>query len=114
MNKMIKIFTPVTGHLLFRTILPPGILNLNHVVDKRFKTFEARPSDGKYFRDNVDADTSEIKHYDGVELDLVGVDKNVYTYLSEAEQIACSNDNLVAPATPVSNITGDAWDISVH
>jgi hypothetical protein len=41
-----------------------------------------------------------------VRLSLVGIDKAVYTFLSEAELIAYSNDNLAAPATPTSNITG--------
>lgn len=92
---------------------PKGIVNfykyslvLNGVPDPRFQTFEDRLSDGRYIRDLIDADTSEIKLKDQVQLSLVGIDKNVYTYLNEAEGIAYSNDNLAAPATPVSNITG--------
>ena len=92
---------------------PKGVVNfykyslvINGVFDKRFQTFEDRLSDGRYIHDKVDADTSEIKLNDLVQLSLVGIDKNVYTYLSEAENIAYSNDQLAAPATPVSNITG--------
>jgi hypothetical protein len=92
---------------------PPGIVNfykytmtINGVVDKRFQTFEDRLSDGKYIRDNIDADTGEVKRNDLVRLSLVGVDKPVYTYLHEAEDIAYNNAGLVAPANPQSNITG--------
>jgi hypothetical protein len=92
---------------------PKGIVNfykyslvINGVFDPRFQTFEDRLSDGRYIRDKVDADTSEIKRNDLVQLSLVGVDKNVYTYLNEAEGIAYNNNNLAAPATPTSNISG--------
>ncbi len=92
---------------------PRGVANfykysliINGVSDPRFQTFEDRLSDGRYIQDKVDADTSEIRLNDQVQLSLVGIDKNVYTYLSEAENIAYSNDNLAAPATPVSNISG--------
>jgi hypothetical protein len=92
---------------------PKGVVNfykynlvINGVFDKRFQTFEDRLSDGRYIQDKIDADTSEIKLKDLVQLSLVGIDKNVYTYLNEAEQIAYANDQLAAPATPVTNITG--------
>jgi hypothetical protein len=92
---------------------PVGIVNfykystvINGVPDKRFQAFEDRLSDGRYIRDEMDYDTSEVKRYDTVQLSVVGIDKGVYTFLSEAENIAYSNSNLVAPATPTSNITG--------
>ena len=92
---------------------PPGVVNfykytmtINGVVDKRFQTFEDRLSDGKYIRDNIDADTGEVRRNDLVRLSLVGTDKPVYTYLHEAEDIAYNNAGLVAPANPQSNITG--------
>src|SRR5258708_1230658 len=92
---------------------PKGIVNfykyslvINGVVDKRFQVFEDRLSDGRYIQDKIDADTSEIKRNDLVQLSLVGIDKNVFTYLNEAEQIAYSNDQLAAPPTPAPNITG--------
>ncbi len=92
---------------------PAGIVNyykystvINGMLDKRFQTFEDRLSDGRYIRDKMDDDTSEIKRNDVVQLCLVGIDKGVYTFLSEAENIAYSNNNLAAPATPTSNITG--------
>ncbi|MBN9384200.1 MAG: DUF4249 domain-containing protein [Chitinophagaceae bacterium] len=92
---------------------PPGIVNfykytmtINGTVDKRFLTFEDRLSDGRYIRDNIDADTGEVKKNDFVRLSLVGIDKNVYTFLHEAEQIAYNNAGLVAPANPQSNISG--------
>jgi hypothetical protein len=92
---------------------PKGIVNfykyslvINGVFDKRFQIFEDRLSDGRYIQDKIDADTSEIKHNDLVQLSLVGIDKNVYTYLREAEGIAYNNSNLAAPATPTSNISG--------
>lgn len=92
---------------------PAGIVNyykystvINGVPDNRFQTFEDRLSDGRYIEDKMDNDTSEIKRNDFVRLSLVGIDKGVYTFLSEAENIAYSNDNLAAPATPTSNISG--------
>jgi hypothetical protein len=69
-------------------------------------TFEDRLSNGRYIREKMDNDTSDIKNGDTVQLFLIGIDYNVYTFLSEAENIAYNNDNLVAPATPTSNITG--------
>jgi hypothetical protein len=92
---------------------PKGVVNfykyslvINGVADARFQTFEDRLSDGRYIQDKIDADTSEIKRNDVVRLSLVGTDKKVYTYLSEAENIAYNNSSLAAPATPTSNISG--------
>jgi hypothetical protein len=92
---------------------PAGIVNfykytmvINGVVDKRFLTFEDRLSDGRYIRDKVDADTAEVKRHDLLQLSLVGIDKNVYNYLKQAEGVAYNNSSLAAPATPVSNISG--------
>jgi len=92
---------------------PPHIVNfykytmtINGVVDRRFLTFEDRLSDGRYIRDRVDADTGEVKRNDVVRLSLVGIDKNVYSFMHEAENIAYNNAGLVAPANPQSNITG--------
>lgn len=92
---------------------PAGVVNfykystvINGVPDKRFQTFEDRLSDGRYIRAEMDYDTGEIKRFDTVQLSVVGIDKGVYTFLSEAENIAYGNNNLAAPATPTSNITG--------
>ena len=92
---------------------PKGIVNfykysmiLNGVPDGRFQSVEDRLSDGKYIHDKVDADTAELKPGYNVELCLVGIDKNVYTYLHEAENIAYNNGSLAGPANPVSNISG--------
>jgi hypothetical protein len=92
---------------------PPHIVNyykytmtINGNVDRRFLTFEDRLSDGRYIHDRVDADTGEVKKNDIVRLSLVGIDKNVYTFLKVAEDIAYNNAGLVSPANPVSNITG--------
>jgi hypothetical protein len=81
-------------------------LVLNGVTAKRFSTFEDRLSNGRYIRDKMDADTGEIKRNYSVQLNLVGVDARVYSYLHEAEEVAYNNDDLVSPATPVSNIRG--------
>jgi hypothetical protein len=92
---------------------PPNIANyykysmvINGVYDKRFQTFEDRLSDGLYIRKKVDADTSEIKRNYNVQVSLVGIDKAVYTFLNEAENIAYNNDKLAAPANPAPNISG--------
>jgi hypothetical protein len=75
-------------------------------VNKRFQTFDDRLSAGRYIRDKIDNDTAELKMNDWIQLSLVGVDKNVYTYLHEAERIAYQNGSLSAPATPTTNIAG--------
>jgi len=92
---------------------PAGIINfykystaVNGVVLNRFQTFEDRLSDGRYITDKLDNDSSEIKNNDLVRVSLVGIDANVYTFLSEAEKVAYQNDQLSAPATPTSNISG--------
>jgi hypothetical protein len=92
---------------------PAGVVNfykysttVNGVVLDRFQTFEDRLSDGRYITDKLDNDSSEIKNNDLVRVSLVGIDANVYTFLSEAEKVAYQNDQLAAPATPTSNITG--------
>jgi hypothetical protein len=79
---------------------------INGVYDKKFQTFEDRLSDGLYIRKKVDADTSEIKRNYNVQVSLVGIDKAVYTFLNEAENIAYNNDKLAAPANPTPNISG--------
>jgi hypothetical protein len=92
---------------------PAGIVNfykysttVNGVVLDRFQTFEDRLSDGRFITDKLDNDSSEIKNGDQVRVSLVSIDANVYTFLSEAEKVAYQNDQLAAPATPTSNITG--------
>lgn len=77
--------------------------NLNEV-----HTFEDRLSDGRYIREKMDNDTSDIKKNDYVQLNPICLDKAVYTYMSEAEDIAYNNDNLVAPSTPQTNLTEGA------
>jgi hypothetical protein len=95
---------------------PKGIVNfykyslvINGVVDKRFQTFSDRLSDGRYIQDKVDADTSEFRRYNRVQLSMVGIDKKVYTYLSEAGNVAYNNNNIAAPANPASNISGGCF-----
>jgi hypothetical protein len=92
---------------------PKGIANyykysmiINGVRDARFQSFEDRLSDGRYIQDKLDTDTGEVKRLDVVQLSLVSIDKDVFTYLKEAENIAYNNSSLAAPATPVSNISG--------
>jgi hypothetical protein len=92
---------------------PAGVANfykysttVNGVILNRFQTFEDRLSDGRYITDKLDNDSSEIKNNDLVIVSLVGIDAEVYTFLSEAENVAYKNDQLAAPATPTSNITG--------
>ena len=79
---------------------------INGKTDLRFQAFEDWLSDARCIQDKIDADTSEFKPKDLVRLSLVCIDKNVYTYLSEAERIAYSNDIQSAPANALSNISG--------
>ena len=81
-------------------------LVLNGVIARRFLTFEDRLSNGRYIRDKIATDTGEIKRNYSVQLNLVGIDAGVYSYLHEAEAVAYDNDDLVSPATPGSNIHG--------
>ncbi len=75
---------------------------------KELHTFEDRLSDGRYIREKMDNDTSDIKKGDDVLLSLIGIDKAVDAYLKEAQTIAYDNANLVAPSTPQTNIEGGA------
>lgn len=81
-------------------------IKLNGVPLKRVQAFDDLLSDGRYIRDKLDVDTGTIKLKDLVKVSLVCVDHNVYNFLKEAEGIAYNNDQLAAPATPTSNITG--------
>jgi hypothetical protein len=73
---------------------------------QRFQTFEDLLSNGKYISDGLDVDSGEIKNNYKMEIFLTGIDKPVYNFFSQAEEIAYSNEDLAAPATPVSNISG--------
>lgn len=95
---------------------PKGIVNyykysivINGILDKRFQTFSDRLSDGRYIQDKVDADTLEFRRNNQVQLSMAGIDKKVYTYLSEAENVAYNNANLAAPANPSTNISGGCY-----
>ena len=78
----------------------------NGVQVKHFETFDDRLSNGRYLHRALDADTGKFHRGDLVRVDLVGIDKGAFTFLSEAESVAFDNGSLAAPATPVSNITG--------
>lgn len=78
----------------------------NGIPVKHFQTFDDRLSNGRYIRDNLDADTGTFNHRDLVTVSLVGVDAGAFNFLKEAENVAYNNSSLVAPATPTSNITG--------
>src|SRR5579859_3050900 len=94
---------------------PIGVANyykftayINGKYLKEVHTWDDRLSDGRYVREKMDNDTSDIKKGNLVVLNLIGIDRGVYTYMSEAENIAYHNSNLVAPTTPQSNIMGGA------
>jgi len=91
----------VTNYYKFTTYVNGKYLNELH-------TFDDRLSDGRYIREKMDNDTSDIKKDDYVLLSLIGIDKAVDTYLREAETIAYKNSNMVAPSTPQTNIEGGA------
>ena len=78
----------------------------NGVKLNRFQTLEDLLSNGKYIRDQLVTDTGAIKKNDVVTISLVGIDKNTYNFLQEAENVAFYNDQLNTPATPESNISG--------
>ncbi len=81
-------------------------MRLNGVPLKRVQTFDDHLSDGRYIRGKLDVDTGTVKLKDLVKVSLVSVNHQVYNFLKEAEDIAYSNAQLAAPATPTSNITG--------
>jgi hypothetical protein len=78
----------------------------NGVKLNRFQTIDDLLSNGKYIRDPLVTDTGAISKSDVVTVSLVGLDKNVYNFLQEAESIAFYNDQLSNPATPEPNISG--------
>jgi hypothetical protein len=94
---------------------PAGVVNfykftsyVNGEYLREVHTWDDRLSDGRYIREKMDNDTSDIKKGNQVLLNLVGIDKAVYTYMKQAEDIAYNNSNLVTPTTPQSNIVGGA------
>ena len=78
----------------------------NGVKLNRFQTLEDLLSNGKYIRNQLVTDTGAIKKNDLVTVSLVGVDKNAYNFLEEAENVAFYNDQLNTPVTRESNISG--------
>ena len=78
----------------------------NGIQVKHFETFDDRLSNGRYLHRALDADTGKFKRGDLLTVDLVGIDKGSFTFLSESESVAFNNGSLAAPATPVSNISG--------
>jgi Domain of unknown function (DUF4249) len=81
-------------------------ITANGVKLRRFQTSEDLLMNGKYINTDLVTDTGAIKKNNLVLVNLVGVDKNAYNFLQEAESIAFYNDQLATPATPQSNITG--------
>jgi hypothetical protein len=81
-------------------------ITVNGVKLKRFQTDEDRLMNGRYINENLVTDTGAIKKNNLVLVNLVGVDKGAYNFLTQAESIAFYNDQLSTPATPTSNISG--------
>ncbi|MCC8423479.1 DUF4249 domain-containing protein [Mucilaginibacter sp. UR6-11] len=81
-------------------------IQVNGTNLKRFEAIDDRLSNSKYIHAHLEIDTGIIKRNDLVNVSLVGVEKNAYQFLQEAENVAFNNDNLAAPATPTSNISG--------
>jgi hypothetical protein len=81
-------------------------IQLNGVAVKRFQTFQDLLSNGRYISDNLNVDDNSLKAGDVVVVTLASVDRGVYNFLKEAEDVAYDNDELVSPALPTSNITG--------
>lgn len=81
-------------------------LTVNHLHIGSIQANQDQLFNGKYRHTTVDADTGIVHHHDLVSVSLVSVDRPVYLFLNEAQDIAYNNSNLAAPATPGSNITG--------
>jgi hypothetical protein len=95
---------------------PKGIANyyqftetINNIELKRIIVFDDRYSDGKYISVPLFDDSSHMKVGDQLSLTMFSIDKNVFQYFSELQQLLDANPfNEATPANPDTNITGGA------
>ncbi|HTJ11398.1 MAG TPA: DUF4249 family protein [Dinghuibacter sp.] len=103
---------------------PPGIGNdyqfVLYVNGKQLpKTFvfSDRLSDGRFIHETLNTDTSDLKPFDQLRIDMYCIDPNVYNYFYEVTQITDPGQQAgnAAPGNPTSNIYGGALGIfSAH
>ena len=87
---------------LFKQTVNKRLLTQNFLVDDRL-------SDGRYISVQLFNDSTYIKQFDTVQLEMRCVDKPVYNYFLQLSQITDPNGNQAAnPTNPTSNIIGGA------
>ena len=100
---------------------PAGILNYYQFIEyangKKFSdgrgnsVFDDRLSDGRYISATLYDDSIDIKSGDTLTVQMNCVDKQVYNYLNELQQVSGGGGggfSSPTPANPTSNITGGA------
>ncbi|HXB45993.1 MAG TPA: DUF4249 domain-containing protein [Puia sp.] len=95
---------------------PGGIANyyqftetINNIVLNKIILFDDRYSDGKYISVPLFDDSSHMKVGDQLTLAMFSIDKNVFQYFSELQQLLEANPfNEATPSNPDTNITGGA------
>ena len=103
---------------------PPGVQNdyqfvlyVNNVRLPKTFVFSDRLSDGRYIHEPLNTDTSDLKAFDQLRIDMYCIDPNVYQYFFEVTQITDPGAQAAnaAPGNPTTNITGGALGIfSAH
>lgn len=103
---------------------PPGIGNdyqfVLYVNGNRLpKTFvfSDRLSDGRYIHEPLATDTTDLRPFDQLRIDMYCIDANVYNYFFEVTQITDPGQQAAnaAPGNPTTNITGGCLGIfSAH
>jgi Domain of unknown function (DUF4249) len=91
-----------SNYYYFKQTINKRVLPTNFVVDDRL-------SNGRYISIQLFNDSSYIKKFDTVQLEMRCIDKNVFNYFNQLAQLNDPNGNQSAnPTNPESNITNGA------
>ena len=89
---------------------------VNNRVLPGFSVIDDRLSNGRYIATQLFNDSSYIKKYDTVQLEMRCIDKPIFNYFNQLDQLSDPNGNQSAnPTNPESNISNGALGyFSVH
>ena len=103
---------------------PAGVVNdyqfvlyVNNTLLPKTFVFSDRLSDGRYIHEPLQTDTSDLKAFDQLRIDMYCIEPAVYNYFYEVIQITDPNQEAAnaAPGNPTTNIKGGALGIfSAH
>jgi Domain of unknown function (DUF4249) len=96
---------------------PPNIKNYYQFVEyingvqltKDLFVFDDRLSDGRYISNTLYNDSSYLVSGDQLQVNMYGVDSNVYNYFYQLNQSNSGGTSDASPANPTSNISNGAY-----